>query len=91
MSLTGRAGSSPARTKRRAALQRAAQWLALAAAPTFTLMALSTSAWGGMPNPMCATGHQLAIGGMDTMYLLMAAFHLAPWLRLLDAAGPSSA
>ncbi len=54
-------------------------WLALAAAPTFAVMALR--AGDGMP-AMCATGPGvLPIGGMTAMYLLMTVFHLSPWLR----------
>ncbi|WP_104668315.1 hypothetical protein [Ensifer adhaerens] len=54
--------------------------LALAAAPTFALMAVLTSA-----DPMlCGGTEQTAIGGMTAMYLLMGAFHLQPWLKLID-------
>ena len=63
---------------------RAADWLALAAAPTFTLMALLTAY--GDEDHVAALCTQAAVpsalAGMAPMYLLMAAFHLAPWLRL---------
>ena len=60
-----------------------AGWLALAAAPTFAVMALATG--DGMP-AICATGPSfLPVGGMTAMYLLMTVFHLSPWLRLASA------
>ncbi|HMJ44385.1 MAG TPA: hypothetical protein VK522_19125 [Pseudolabrys sp.] len=63
----------------------AARWLGLAAAPTFALMALWTSLAGGTPDVLCmAMQHASPSGGMTVMYLLMSAFHLAPWLRLIS-------
>ncbi|MDX8481735.1 hypothetical protein RFN28_25215 [Mesorhizobium sp. VK24D] len=57
--------------------------LSLAAAPTFATMALLTAAYGG-EGMMCMSGPGASmLSGMVPMYLLMAAFHLAPWLRLL--------
>jgi hypothetical protein len=38
---------------------------------------------GGMPDMMCAGGGS-PLSGMVTMYALMSAFHLGPWLRLLS-------
>jgi hypothetical protein len=61
-----------------------ADWLSLAAAPTFALMALLTGVLGGGPLDMlCATAHG-PLGGMVPMYLLMSAFHSAPWLKLMS-------
>ena len=62
-------------------------WLSLAAAPTFAMMALLTSILGGgVPDMHCAAGHGASpLTGMVPMYLLMSAFHLAPWLRLLSS------
>ena len=62
----------------------AAGWLGLAAAPVFAIMALATGLSGGdMPGTICGAGHGASpLGGMVPMYLLMAAFHLAPWLTL---------
>ena len=57
-------------------------WLALAAAPAFAGMALLTAA-GGAPDMLCAGGSS-ALGGMGLMYLLMSAFHAAPWLKLIS-------
>ncbi|WP_077963016.1 hypothetical protein [Ensifer adhaerens] len=63
----------------------AAAALALAAAPIFALMAFLTSAGNSAADPMlCGGTEQAAIGGMTAMYLLMGAFHLQPWLRLID-------
>ena len=58
--------------------------LSLAAAPTFGAMALLTGLYGS-PDALCSMAGALPIGGMVPMYLLMSAFHLAPWLRLLSA------
>ena len=61
---------------------RAAEWLALAAAPVFALMALLTATYGGGPADLfCSTAAGWPLGGMVPMYLLMSAFHAAPWLR----------
>ena len=69
--------------KRRKPLNGAADWLSLAAAPTFATMALVT-AWVGAPFDMlCAAS---PIGGMVPMYVLMSVFHVGPWLRLLPTA-----
>ena len=55
--------------------------LALAAAPTFALMAIATGSSPAMA--LCAPGAGLLpIDGMTAMYLLMSLFHLPPWLRL---------
>ena len=71
----------------------AADWLYLAAAPTFAIMALLTGVNGGPGDALCSTGASSLVGMMP-MYLLMSAFHTAPWLRLLarrcSAAGQRS-
>jgi hypothetical protein len=59
----------------------AAEGLSLAAAPTFAIMALVTAVSGGPLDAICSAS---PLGGMAPMYLLMAAFHTAPWLRLLS-------
>jgi hypothetical protein len=61
-------------------------WLSLAAAPTFAMMALFTRMHGGtMPDMLCSAAQDASpLTGMVPMYLLMGAFHLAPWLRLLS-------
>jgi hypothetical protein len=62
-----------------------ADWLCLAAAPTFAIMALLTGALGGGPPDMLCSAAQDAspLSGMVPMYLLMSAFHSAPWLKLM--------
>jgi len=63
----------------------AADWLCLAAAPTFAIMALLTGVLGGgQMAMMCPTAPDASpLSGMAAMYLLMSAFHSAPWLRLI--------
>jgi hypothetical protein len=60
--------------------------LSLAAAPTFAIMALLTGIQGGgMPGMLCSAAHDASLlSGMVPMYLLMSAFHSAPWLRLIS-------
>ena len=61
--------------------------LSLGAAPTFLIMALLTGvSAGGMPDGLCSAAHDASpLTGMVPMYLLMSAFHLKPWLRLLSS------
>jgi hypothetical protein len=63
----------------------AADWLSLAAAPTFAVMAVVTAISGGSPpDILCTAAHEASpLSGMVPMYLLMSAFHLAPWLKLI--------
>jgi hypothetical protein len=64
----------------------AADFLSLAAAPTFAIMALVTGfLGGGAMDALCAAAHGGALlGGMVPMYLLMSAFHAGPWLKLIS-------
>jgi hypothetical protein len=61
-------------------------WLSFAAAPTFAIMALVAGLQdGGMPDMLCSAAHDASLlTGMVPMYLLMSAFHSAPWLRLMS-------
>jgi len=70
-----------------AAVLGAADWLCLAAAPTFAMMALLTGVLGGGPPEMlCSTAQGGSpLSGMVPMYLLMSAFHSAPWLKLISS------
>jgi hypothetical protein len=67
--------------KRDGWFSRAADWLGLAAAPTFAVLALATGLLeGGAMEALCGSA---ALSGMATMYGLMSVFHAAPWLRLI--------
>jgi hypothetical protein len=62
----------------------AARWLGLAAAPTFALMALWSAFFSGQPDMACmAMQDPSPMSGMTVMYMLMSAFHAAPWLPLI--------
>jgi hypothetical protein len=73
------AGASDA--SRNVAAFGAAGWLSLAAAPTFAIMALTGVFEEGAPD-ICSPHIASPLSGMVLMYLLMSAFHLAPWLKL---------
>jgi hypothetical protein len=63
----------------------AADFLYLAAAPTFAVMALLTCVLGGgSSDALCSIAGVSPLSGMVPMYLLMSAFHLAPWLKLIS-------
>jgi hypothetical protein len=62
-----------------------AKWLHFAASPTFATMALLTIVFdSGAPGVLCSAGSGVMLSGMAAMYLLMAAFHLGPWLKLIS-------
>ena len=67
--------------------QGAPEWLALAAAPVFALMAaLTFMAGDDHAGLLCSQAQPSWVpSGMTPMYLLMAAFHLPPWFRLTTA------
>jgi hypothetical protein len=62
------------------------RWLALAASPTFALMAFGSLVQGsrsmGSGGPLMGMP---PLGGMAVMYALMALFHAPPWLRLIGS------
>ena len=61
-----------------------ADWLGLAAAPTFAVMALLTCVPGADAD-ICSAAHGVSpLSGMVPMYVLMSAFHSAPWLKLIS-------
>jgi len=64
---------------------RAADWLSLAAAPTFALMALVTGIQDGGAHQMAcsATMPMSPLTGMVPMYVLMSGFHFTPWVKLI--------
>jgi hypothetical protein len=63
----------------------AAGWLGLAAAPTFAVMALLTWVSSAGADVMCLSSHDASpLSGMVPMYVLMSAFHAAPWLKLIS-------
>jgi hypothetical protein len=63
-----------------AAVTKAADFLYLAAAPTFAIMALLS---GGSPDALCSMQSASPLSGMVPMYVLMSAFHSPPWLKLI--------
>jgi hypothetical protein len=59
------------------------RWLYLAATPTFAIMALLTCFGAEDAGMMCPAAHGVSLlSGMLPMYVLMSAFHSAPWLKL---------
>ena len=61
-----------------------ADWLCLAAAPTFALMALLSVMGGGSHDMLCAASRAAwPMTDMTWMYVLMSAFHASPWLKLI--------
>jgi hypothetical protein len=61
----------------------AGDWLGFAAAPVFAIMAVAT---GLGSQDICSTVHSASpLSGMVPMYVLMSAFHLSPWLKLISS------
>jgi hypothetical protein len=60
--------------------------LALAAAPTFAVMALLNAVAAADPAAViCSAAGLSPVQGMLAMYVLMAVFHLHPWLKIARA------
>jgi len=69
-----------------------ADWLRLAATPTFAIMALVTGMLGGAtPDQLCSAIHASPLCGMALMYGLMSLFHAPPWLKLISSRARSPA
>jgi hypothetical protein len=84
MSAAGSAERDGSSTHRSAAVSQAAEWMGLAATPTFAVMALQTGILDGAPTEMlCSAAHPSPLSGMIPMYLLMSVFHSSPWLKLM--------
>lgn len=81
-----RAGSVRAFGRSRVLAARiVAEWLRFVATPTFAIMALLAAFDSGQQDVLCAAvQHESSLDGMVPMYLLMAAFHLGPWLKLVS-------
>jgi hypothetical protein len=85
MSAACSAGRDGSPMHRSGATFRAAEWISLAATPTFAIMALQTGVLGGDPAEMlCSAAHPSPLRGMVPMYLLMSGFHSSPWLKLMS-------
>jgi hypothetical protein len=68
--------------------RRAADWLCLAAAPSFAIMALLSGMSSAGLQGICGVMQSSSpLSGMTGMYILMSAFHSTPWLNLLTGTG----
>ena len=85
-------GSDGGAIRCNASAHGAADWLGLAAAPTFAIMALLTGALDGRSAMLCLAAHDASpLGGMVPMYLAMSVFHLNPWLKLISGSAKRAA
>ena len=78
----GAGGLADKALRRSAAALRSPDWLYLAAAPTFAMMALLTAVLGD-GSALCSIANASPLSGMVPMYVLMSVFHLPPWLKLI--------
>jgi hypothetical protein len=63
----------------------APDWLCLAATPTLAIIGLLMGVLDGRPTDICSAAQGASpLSGMVPMYLLMSAFHSAPWLKLFS-------
>lgn len=77
-------GTGGEAVRRSIALFRLTDTLALAASPTFAVMAVLTSTLGDDPAAaLCSAAHASPLSGMTAMYLLMSAFHVTPWVKVM--------
>jgi hypothetical protein len=71
---------------RGSAILGASNYLRLAAAPTFAIMALLTGVIGSPKALLCSAAHdESPLTAMAAMYLLMSSFHSPPWLKLISS------
>jgi hypothetical protein len=71
---------------RGSAILGASNFLHLAAAPTFAVMALLTDVVGSPKDLLCSAAQDASsLTGMAAMYLLMSVFHLRPWLKRISS------
>jgi hypothetical protein len=71
---------------RGSAILGASNYLRLAAAPTFAVMALLSCLIGSQQDLLCSAAHGVSpLSGMAAMYLLMSIFHSPAWLKLISS------
>lgn len=59
-------------------------FLSFIAAPSFLLMGVLCSLYGGDLDIICGSSEGISyLTGMPFMYFLMSVFHLGPWFRVL--------
>jgi hypothetical protein len=64
----------------------ASNYLRMAAAPSFAIMALLTAVNGSPQDLLCSAAQNVSpLTGMAAMYLLMSIFHSPPWLKLISS------
>jgi len=88
MTVTCRADAAGGDEAGAAAAPVIADWLHLAAAPTFALMAVLLALadlFGGGSSYICSAAPGASpLSGMVLMYLLMSVFHAGFWLKLMS-------
>ena len=59
-------------------------WLYLFLVPALAMRLWAEERRSGSMELLCSAGHGFPLNGMVSMYLLMSAFHSAPWLKLVS-------